>query len=29
MAKPPILTLDIGSHSLKLAEFMDVKGGWK
>ena len=27
MAKPPILTLDIGSHSLKLAEFMDVKGG--
>lgn len=27
MAKKPILTLDIGSHSLKLAEFMDVKGG--
>ena len=27
MAKTPILTLDIGSHSLKLAEFVDVKGG--
>ena len=27
MAKKPILTLDIGSHSLKLAEFADVKGG--
>jgi len=27
MAKKPILTLDIGSHSLKLAEFVDVKGG--
>ncbi len=27
MAKQPILTLDIGSHSLKLAEFADVKGG--
>jgi len=27
MAKKPILTLDIGSHTLKLAEFMDVKGG--
>jgi len=27
MAKNPILTLDIGSHSLKLAEFVDVKGG--
>ncbi len=27
MAKKPILTLDIGSHSLKLAEFMDVRGG--
>ena len=27
MAKKPILTLDIGSHALKLAEFMDVKGG--
>ncbi len=27
MAKKPILTLDIGSHSLKLAEFVEVKGG--
>lgn len=27
MAKKSILTLDIGSHSLKLAEFMDVRGG--
>ncbi len=27
MAKKPILTLDIGSHSLKLAEFMEVRGG--
>lgn len=27
MAKKPILTLDIGSHSLKLAEFADVRGG--
>ncbi len=27
MAKKPILTLDIGSHCLKLAEFVDVKGG--
>ncbi len=27
MAKKPILTLDIGSHSLKLAEFVDVRGG--
>ncbi|NCA82345.1 MAG: type IV pilus assembly protein PilM [Opitutae bacterium] len=27
MAKKPILTLDIGSHCLKLAEFADVKGG--
>jgi type IV pilus assembly protein PilM len=27
MAKKPILTLDIGSHTLKLAEFVDVKGG--
>jgi len=27
MANKPILTLDIGSHSLKLAEFMDVRGG--
>ncbi|MDD2239202.1 MAG: type IV pilus assembly protein PilM [Kiritimatiellae bacterium] len=27
MAKTPILTLDIGSHSLKLAEFVDVRGG--
>lgn len=26
MAKKPILTLDIGSHSLKLAEFAEVKG---
>ena len=27
MANKPILTLDIGSHSLKLAEFAEVKGG--
>lgn len=27
MAKKPILTLDIGSHTIKLAEFVDVKGG--
>ena len=27
MAKKPLLTLDIGSHSLKLAEFADVRGG--
>jgi len=27
MAKKPILTLDVGSHSLKLAEFADVRGG--
>lgn len=27
MAKKPILTLDIGSHSLKLAEFVEVRGG--
>lgn len=27
MAKKPILTLDIGSHTLKLAEFVDAKGG--
>ncbi len=27
MANKPILTLDIGSHSLKLAEFADVRGG--
>ena len=27
MAKKPILTLDIGSHTLKLAEFVDVRGG--
>lgn len=27
MAKNPLLTLDIGSHSLKLAEFADVRGG--
>lgn len=27
MAKKPISTLDIGSHTLKLAEFVDVKGG--
>ena len=27
MAKKPLLTLDIGSHSLKLAEFAEVRGG--
>ena len=27
MAKKPILTLDIGSHSIKLAEFNEVQGG--
>ncbi len=27
MAKKPLLTLDIGSHSLKLAEFVEVRGG--
>ncbi|MBR6021751.1 MAG: type IV pilus assembly protein PilM [Kiritimatiellae bacterium] len=27
MAKQPILTLDIGSHALKLAEFTEVRGG--
>jgi type IV pilus assembly protein PilM len=27
MAKTPILTLDIGSHGLKLAEFAEVRGG--
>ncbi|MDR0994559.1 MAG: pilus assembly protein PilM, partial [Verrucomicrobiota bacterium] len=27
MAKQPILTLDIGSHTLKLAEFAEVRGG--
>ncbi|HPR68608.1 MAG TPA: type IV pilus assembly protein PilM [Kiritimatiellia bacterium] len=27
MAKKPILALDVGSHTLKLAEFVDVRGG--
>lgn len=27
MAKQPILTLDIGSHALKLAEFVEARGG--
>lgn len=27
MAKDPILTLDIGAHSLKIAEFVEARGG--